>query len=227
MTYENGIDSGFIQNVLSLGLAKLHQVAEAKTYEERHRLLSSSHPPPFTVSFLHEGLTKNTNELHDDVFLDDSLAEVIMPRFADPDSGPAFAWRWAHRGESWVKWVYQQNRHALRQWGYVMWDQSRLDAIGLFQNPWQDDVKERDSCLDEQEATRQRACMEDSWERKEQIYRSGGTGWWSWGDESMVKWRGGGVSGQGLSVNATTKPSSLREGDCQMSTMVRLPPTAE
>lgn len=230
MKYGDRVDSPFVQHVLSHGLKKLHQIAGAETYEERYRLLYFSHCPPATDSFLHEGL-RGANEQNDNIFLDDLTPEdrtlhIKKPFFADPDSGPADVWRWAHQEESWANWVYQENRHGLRQWGYVMWDRSRLEAVGIFQKPWEDMDSSRDSLLEEQEAMRQQAYMENSWEKREQIYMSGGTGWWSWGDESKVKWRGGVMRGQGPSVPTHTKPNSLQEAR-DMLTMMKLPPSVK
>ncbi|KAK1768774.1 hypothetical protein QBC33DRAFT_577229 [Phialemonium atrogriseum] len=174
--YGDRVDSPFIQHVLSLGLEKLHQIAGAETYEERYGLLYSSHCPPATDSFLHEGL-RGANEQNDNIFLDDLTPEdrtlhIKWLFFADPDSGPADVWRWAHQEESWANWVYQENRHG------------------------------------------------------EQIYMSGGTGWWSWGDQSKVRWRGGVMPGQGRSVPVHTKPNSLREAR-DMLTMMKLPPSVK
>ncbi|KND93678.1 hypothetical protein TOPH_01416 [Tolypocladium ophioglossoides CBS 100239] len=216
--YGHRVDSPSIQHILSLGLAKLYQIAGAETYEERCLLLYSGHCPPATDSFLHEGL-QGANEQNDNIFLDDLTPEdetlhIKQPFFADPDS------------ESWANWVYQENRHGLRQWGYVMWDRSRLEAVGIFQKPWEDMDGSRDSLLEEQEATRQRAYMENSWEKREQIYMSGGTGWWSWGDQSKVRWRRGVMPGQGPSVPAHTEPNSLQEAR-EMLAMIKLPLSVE
>lgn len=104
-----------------------------------------------------------------------------------------------------------------------MWDRSRLEAIGIFQEPWNETDSLRDSLREEQEAARQRAYMENSWEKREQIYRSGGTGWWSWGDESKVRWRGGVAPGKGPSVPTHTNPGSLQEAR-EMLSMMKLPP---
>jgi len=224
--YSDNVESPFIQHVLSLGLEKLHHIAMAETYEERCRLLYSHHCPPATDSFLHEGL-QYANEQNDDIFLGDLTREdetlhVKQPFFADPDSGPEDIWQWAHQGESPANWVYQKNRQRLRQLGYVMWDRSRLEALGIIQEPWEDVDNSVDSLLEEQEAARERAYMENSWEKREQIHMSGGTGWWSWGDQSKVKWRGGAAPGEESSGYSHTKPDSLQEAQ-ELLSMMKLP----
>ncbi|KAJ2988039.1 hypothetical protein NUW58_g4185 [Xylaria curta] len=190
------IDAPYTQNVLSLGLKKLYQITRAETYDDRERVLCSGYSPRATYFFLYEGL-RYANEQHDDFWLDDLTPEnellyVKQPFFADPDSGPADVWRWAHYEESWQTWVYQANRDNLRRWGYVMWDRSRLEAIGVFQEPWEetDEGNSEESVLEQQEAQRQREYLKSSWEQRQRILSRGGTGWWSWGDESKVRWRG-------------------------------------
>lgn len=194
MEYGDNIESPFIQHVLSLGVEKLYHIARAKTYEEKYDLLYSPDHPPATDSFLMEGL-RRANGQNDEVFLgnlaeEDEMLHVKKPCFADVDSGPEDIWRWAHQGESPASWIYQKNRQRLREWGYVMWDRSRLEAIGIIKEPWEDIPGPGGSLLEDQDAARERAYMENSWKKREQIHMSGGTGWWSWGDQSRVKWRG-------------------------------------
>ncbi|KAG8410866.1 hypothetical protein J3459_012118 [Metarhizium acridum] len=105
-----------------------------------------------------------------------------------------------------------------------MWDRWRLDSVGILQEPWEDTMSSTDLLLEEQEAARQRAYMENSWEKREKIYRSGGTGWWSWGDESQVRWRDGIAPGQRPSVPARIKPDSLQEAQYMLQ-MMKLPPS--
>jgi hypothetical protein len=84
----------------------------------------------------------------------------------------------------------------------------------------------RDSLLEEQEAARQQAYMENSWEKREQIYMSGGTAWWSWGVQSKVRWRGGVIPGQGPSIPTHTEPNSLQEAR-EVLKMIKLPPSVK
>ena len=59
-----------------------------------------------------------------------------------------------------------------------MWDRSRLEAIGIFQEPWEAE-EPQDALRDDQEIERQRACLQNSWEQREIVYNRGGRGWWS------------------------------------------------
>lgn len=152
--------SAFIHYILSFGLEKLRLLAGAETEQKRYRLLGSNYWAQPAYSCLHEALHYSNGEFDDIIYLynmkpeDDSIY-LTPPFFADPDSGPADAWRWAHLEERCGKWVYQDNRHDLRHWGYVMWDRSRLDAVGVLQEPWED-AQEEQAFLKE-EALRKRA----------------------------------------------------------------------
>jgi len=134
--YDSEGDSIFIQYILSLGLGKMYQIAEADTDEERDRLLYSYRHPSATYRFLHKGL-QNANLPNDNIVVVDLVPEggtllIKQPFFYDPDSGPVDAWRLSHQEETRANWVYQGNRHHLRRWGYVMWDRSRLKTSGIF-----------------------------------------------------------------------------------------------
>lgn len=114
------------------------------------------------------------------------------PFFADPDTGPVDVWRWVHADESWQNWVYQEDRSRLRRWGYVLWDRARLEAAGIFETLMEDLIRPREEeILEEQEAERHLGYMQNSWEKRQAVSRSGGKGWWSWGDQSKVQWPDG------------------------------------
>lgn len=225
--YGDLIDSPYIQHVLSLGLEELHRITLASTYEERYRLLNTPSGPPATSGFLQDAL-ETANNANEDLFLDRLTPEqealhIKKPFFADPDSGPRDVWLWAHKVESWANWVYQENRRQLRQWGYVMWDKSRLETAGVLQEPWYDPTDTLDYLLEEEEAVRQRGYMQNSWEKRERIRMKGGSGWWSWGDESKVKWPKNVFSpGQGRSIPGNIKPASLQEAR-ELLSMMKLP----
>jgi hypothetical protein len=193
--YCDEIDAPEIQHILSFGLEKLYAIAGAETYEERYQVLNAHEIPDHTYEFLHGDFQyahkPNDAIWPDDLSLDDEMFLIRRPFFADPDSGPVYIWRWAHVDQTWQDWVFQTDQHILRQWGYVMWDRSRLEVVGAFQKPW--DWKEsRKACiLLREEASRERADTRESRNAKEAIHRKGGTGWWDQDDLSKVKWSNG------------------------------------
>ncbi|KAI8948488.1 hypothetical protein F4801DRAFT_556711 [Xylaria longipes] len=222
------LDSPWAQYILSLGLQKLCEISSAETYEERYRALDATKCPSVTPSFLHEGF-EIASERNNDVFLEDLTPEnetlhIKSPFFKDPDPGPLDAWRWAHLEETRSNWVYQEDRKELREWGYVIWDRVRLEAVGIFDGSWRDMVSARDLTLERQNIGREQAYMQNSWEKREEIRRAGGSGWWSWGDESKVKWKGGVAPWEKPSIPRIAKPDSLQEAR-ELLSMMKLPPS--
>jgi hypothetical protein len=191
------IDSPYIQHFLSLGLQKIHQIATAGTYEARHTLLYSRYYPSFTFDFLYRAL-KRANEAdgrNDRFFFGFTLEEkrtpIKAPFFHDPDSGPADIWRWTHRDGTRNRFVYQDHQPPLRGWGYVMWDGSRFDDIGVFESPWEPLEISLGTRLERhREIVRHFAYMRSSWDARSTIFALGGRGWWSRGDTSKVVWPG-------------------------------------
>lgn len=180
-------------------------------------------------SFLYDGLMKVHSQREDSLPAQDpTLVESEQdprPFYPELDSGPEDAWYWAHDDEDELGWVYDVQRQNLRQWGYVLWDKSRLEAVGLFESAWNDSDELVDASLEEQEEQRQRAYMQNSWDQREQVWSSGGHGWWSWGDESRVEWEQGRDPMRkqlGPGCYADLKPNSLEEAR-DMLAMMKLP----
>lgn len=225
------MDSPYIQHLLSLGLNRLHQIAQSETYEERHKALYKGVHPGFTCFFLYEGL-QAANERNDNVWLDeltsdDEPLQMKTPYYADPDCGPRDVWRWAHHEESWGSWVYQKERNSLRQWGYIMWNKSRLERTGIFQKPWEEEeIDPEEELLKEQEATRQEGYMMSSWDQREKVFRRGGDGWWRLGDESKLKWENGVAPRRGAAnrpeFTSRIQPKSLQDAR-EMLSKLKLP----
>ncbi|KAK5625957.1 hypothetical protein RRF57_001673 [Xylaria bambusicola] len=182
--YDNQIDNSYTQTVLSLGLEKLYEISHAETYEERYRALDAKDSPHPNRNFLHAGLEEETNEQRDEcvelgeITPDNERLYIKQPFYNDSNTGPKNAWRWAHIEECQSRWVYQEDRAELREWGYVMWDQIRLDMTGIFQGPWENTI-EREPVLEDQEAGTEPAYMQNSWEQREWVSKMGGSGWWS------------------------------------------------
>jgi len=172
---------------LSLGLEDLHQIALAEDYEERRELIYYRYPPR-NAQFLYTGL-KMANEPDDGAFLsdytqDEELAHIKDPFAQDSDTGPSDAWRWAHKGETCSNFVNSDSRQLLREWGYVMWDHARLDNWGIFEMPWEaPDTSARADAEREHVAK-----MQASFDRRSEIFKARGRGWWSFENEGGVIW---------------------------------------
>lgn len=162
------------QGVLSLGLIALFRLGNAKSYEEQKAVLDFEHPP-LRLDFLAKAF-KRAN-----------MARGSTPNnsfFNDPDTGPAAIWTWAHptprRGS-----VGQPDRLYLREWGYVMWDRTRIDGTRVLRSRWRPRPAQVSYGGIGEEFEEEWA---DSWERRSQIYNDGGRGWWDAEDESKVVW---------------------------------------
>lgn len=193
--YWEKIDSPYIQHVLSLGSETIWAIITAETFQDKYQLLESKGCPSKMFSFLCEGLEEVHSRREDPPSAQSpALGEHEQdprPFYPELDSGPMDAWFWAHEDEDELGWVYDAQRQNIRQWGYVLWDRSRLEAVGLFDSAWNDSDESMGASLEEHEDQRQRASMQDSWDQREKVWLSGGQGWWSWGDESRVEWEQG------------------------------------
>lgn len=142
--YGDSFSSIQIQDLLSHGLERLQQIANAGSYEARYHALHG--PRRARLASGRDSLYKslrNANKSDDELYLSDytqkdneKLARYHAPFVKDPDTGPMDAWRWAHQDETRANFVYSHSQIALRARGYCMWDLARLEEWHVFQQPW-------------------------------------------------------------------------------------------
>ncbi|MCJ1434095.1 hypothetical protein MMC27_003461 [Xylographa pallens] len=179
-------ENSWKQGILSLGLNYLRRLVTAETYEECYQLLAPNrHGDHY---FLNEGLVASNRLDEGDVELcnytsEDEQRWIHSPFLDDPDPGPAKAWRWAHEHLPLDCFVHLDDHRKLRERGYVMWDLERLEQWDLFREPWERVPEANVDFVQEYEA------MIRSFGERSKIWRRGGRGWWSEGDESKVVWR--------------------------------------
>lgn len=175
-----------MQYLLTLGLETLRRISMAEKYEARYRLLDSGYYPRSRLFFLDSAL-RYANEEDDSGFtLNDEQTHISRSFFDDPDTGPLHIWRWAHRGETSENFVNQGNRKSLREWGYVMWDQARLDESDILHSPW---IPPSRNLAEDRKEAKRREDMRRSWRIRSDIYNRGGRGWWSFEDGSKIIWK--------------------------------------
>ncbi|KAI9876672.1 MAG: hypothetical protein M1830_005987 [Pleopsidium flavum] len=186
VTYDWKCHSFSKEGYLSQGLEFLHRVVSADTYDERYAVLASvvRSDDRFLDAGLQEqgecddynGSEQSSEEDHD------SDIPVLS---ANDDSGPTEAWCWANGHH--ISY-YQPEMMDLREWGFCLWDKSRLMAWGLFRKPWTPTgvFSKRDRLS--KEASQKRDWIRKSWEERSRIWQRGGRGWWNWGDISKVAW---------------------------------------
>ncbi len=157
---------------------------KAKSYSALYKQLYTLHPLYYT-KFLSRAI-KAVQHQHEKP-RGASRAKRIF--FVEPDTGPENAWRWAHNSFSTVSLGQTDgDYHQVREWGYVMWDQVRLNEGDIFNKP----LPEREDDSKKEAEEQEEMCK--SWKRRSFIHLAGGRGWWSWEDESKVLWPKGAPS---------------------------------
>ncbi|KAK7216576.1 hypothetical protein V2G26_004579 [Clonostachys chloroleuca] len=175
------------QGVLSQGLVKIHAISTAETYDDRYAQLSSDHflaRPDFLNRALRltaRSAVESTSTLSA-FSVEDREEYIRRPFFNDPDTGPSDAWEREHLDELSTAFVYQPHHHHLRELGYVMWDQARIDAMVPFSAPQR--TQNIVGVTQEVSDTRWLA----SWKKRAAIFSRGGRGWWDFEDESRIVW---------------------------------------
>lgn len=169
-----------LQFFLFKGLGAITGIAAAKTYAEQQKLFSGI--PGTRRLNLHRALKEFS-------YKESTTEGDSIPIFAtseDYDQGPFVMWKWAQ------KLGPLTNRAMLRSLGYVMWNNERLDNLGILQEQeWQPQRLVRDSLPNDSpvhEVTDERWLA--SWRERSRIHDQGGTGWWDFDDESQVVWPG-------------------------------------
>ena len=136
------------QYQLTRGITKLHDILSAsEEITSSEAFLTDKEDINSTAGFLSAAFSYRA--LHNDLDNDfDCLCDLTEEQeekvLAQPvaqddfDSGPRDMWRWAHEEQGPEDFVHGAGQAVLRQWAYVMWDRSRLDAWGVLDDgPWQ------------------------------------------------------------------------------------------
>ena len=179
----------WMENYLSLGLTYLRKIISTSAYDDRCHILKPQHkegPPyrPFSDALMAQGYENNLPEL-EDYTEEDERVHIPAQLAIDDNKGPQQAWRWAYAENTNAYWYNMSEQKSLRQRGYVMWDSARLAQWGLLDHKWQEFPHKSVSSEEERRYGRM---MRDSFETRHKIWRRGGRGWWSPGDESRIIW---------------------------------------
>ncbi|KAI1388155.1 uncharacterized protein F4822DRAFT_430910 [Hypoxylon trugodes] len=193
VSYLEPYDSEQGDYILSKGLEYLFHLTQTKSYTERRRLLSLDDfnfgyddEPGRLVQFMKWSLSwAGSPDWDYQDFSFDNLDEESMafhigkPFYDDGDEGPVTAWKlgdYLVADPSLMRW---------RRWGYVFWDMSRLENSGIIEKGLSEDSGFRRLRTTEAENRR----LFESQEEREKIERAGGSGWWSFKDQSKVQWK--------------------------------------
>ncbi|KAF7956477.1 hypothetical protein EAE96_003817 [Botrytis aclada] len=176
-----------IESLIARGLFAIRNMVEAKSYEEISKAYCQNFPEYLPYSLDHglkgsTGITeedewsrlKNYSKEDDDTF-------IKKPVWCDgDDKGPGLIWRWTHQSYYSIDFVLSDEHIFEREWGYVMWDHSRIRELRVMENEW-----ERTEDAENERGSRP---SQESLNRRRTIYHAGGRGWWTAGDESKVVW---------------------------------------
>ncbi|KAM3065460.1 hypothetical protein ACMFMG_011652 [Clarireedia jacksonii] len=190
MEYASFDDPENIEPLIARGLFAVRNMVEAKSYEQIRNAYYQYYPE-YSSYLLNYGLKNSTHGSGEDewYWLEDYSEEdddnfIKKPVWCDDeDKGPELVWRWAHQSCNSTNFVLCDKHRFEREWGYVVWDYSRILELGVMENEW-----ERTDDAENDKGSRP---LRESMERRETIYRAGGRGWWSAEDESKVVWPDG------------------------------------
>ena len=190
--YMSCLDNHYKEHYISFGLEYLHRLVTANTYEERYQLLSSQLDLNCRFDFLDAALEEPGDyDDYNDITLADLTEEekakrINSPLEKDPDIGPAEAWRWAYQRATTACLYGLTEQRLLRKHGYVMFDYDRLCESNLLFESFvpPDEDPEAEVLAIDQRYDKLRKSLHD----RSLVWRRGGRGWWSEGDESKVLW---------------------------------------
>jgi len=177
----------YLEPTLARGISSICLIVAADGYAAKYDLFDSEYPQ-WSDQFLYEALNA-ANASDDgieleDYTIDDEISNITAPFFRDVDPGPEYVWRSLHEMRSRAYFVNSESLISTRGWGYVVWDRSRLDGMGIFEDDWVEPEAEPPS----EDIIRRREQRIASTQCRGEIYWAGGRGWWSFSDESKVAW---------------------------------------
>ncbi|RSL54353.1 hypothetical protein CEP54_009965 [Fusarium duplospermum] len=187
------------QDFVSRGLETIHALVQAETFDQRRRILHKGDNPedkPFgSIDFICESLqwthsdTLMTGSPISELPTDERALVLGIPTYPDipGDPGPLRVFELVQHDSQANKLVAQVEFRSYRRWGYVFWDEARLEKLGALT---QDGLAKLTAPANPLEAYSmlEYSQLRESRARRSEIWQQGGTGWWSEDDESKVVW---------------------------------------
>lgn len=135
---------------------------------------------PGLLQWIFLGGVRDATPLEEYTFEQTKLLRI--PEESEPDSGPADVWKWSHLEMDSEQFVWIAHCRELRAWGYVMWNNARLDKSDIHSQPFTLPLPP-----DEEELERRKDVTVPSMVKRRKLFREGAKGWWAEGDESHLK----------------------------------------
>lgn len=137
------------QGYLEQGLRYVRRIMQAETINDRYNLIQT---PLHGEELLNDSLQHVysalcTRDQTTGKLLPDAV-ESLTPWYADFEGGPRAAWYWAYTLDQRGDLCGSMSQTPLREWGYVMWDKERLEALVDFSKPWKG--RDANECWDEE-----------------------------------------------------------------------------
>lgn len=180
-----------IRHILLKGLKAIMPFLHAEAYEDRYRLCEAQYLPPRHIPLVLFAGLRSPHEYSPD------MHRPIPPRASyDLDDGPEDIWVWAHEGSSRdrLRQGHEIEIASLRERAFVMWDKSRLEALGWLDETWEQYAAENIRHDPEDPASNGAGGLPGeqepklSWLWRKRILALGGSGYWSVHDDSQVIW---------------------------------------
>lgn len=184
---ENSQNTPSNSHQLSIGLEHILKITTTPTYADRKRLMGRTLEQSYP--FLPNVLQSIFRRKIDATPLKDYTAEQVEPLHGnhdapEPDPGPANVWTWAHSTLDSDQFVWSVHCRELRSWGYVMWDDARLDHSDVYSLPFSPPPP-----LNREELRQRLDAVVASLLKRDRMYREGAhSGWLVEGGESQVEW---------------------------------------
>ena len=136
-------DESCHDHYLSLGLGFFHTFIRASHEDQMSMLRNNS---GISYSSLSSVLDEEGLESDIDMYnAQRNGATLDFDRDSDKD-GPNAAWPWSTGNSVEIRY-YESHKAGLRKWGYVMWDQERLDRWGILGENPRDHLVERNESI--------------------------------------------------------------------------------
>jgi hypothetical protein len=124
---------GVAQHLASLGLPFLRSLLEADLDGQKHMITKNYHCQTWS---LHGALRSwpqvltRSFETHSKGWKNDHVREFGGDDLPKRNQ----AWHWAHQNQH--EMYFSERNAPLREWGYVFWDENRLQRWGILDDPW-------------------------------------------------------------------------------------------
>ncbi|KAI1194216.1 hypothetical protein F5X97DRAFT_311726 [Nemania serpens] len=174
---------------LSQGVDFIYQLMTANSYEVKRSLLASAFDSGFAnlpecLEAVLDTYSNQTLNAAEECSKDQLQSLISSGDYDDTDNGPFEAWYAGHASLPAGAWAMIDDNDWLRRRAYVFWDWDRIqsnDLLPVFESVSDQPSSDYTSHHFEE--------MQESFNERSKIWQMGGSGYWSKGDTSRIKYR--------------------------------------